>query len=448
MNGLWYDALMLDQAKQTPQPNAGTPAGLRPAIAVGVLLDTRQRADLEDHLDELALLADTAGFEIVARVVQERRSVDPATYIGSGKVEEISALAEAFGAEAVIFDDELSPAQGRNLEEVIKKPVTDRTGIILDIFASRARTRESRTQVELARLQYILPRLTGMWSHFTRQRGGGTASKGEGETQLEMDRRMTKARIAELRRELEEIRKQAETRRKGRVEAFKVSLVGYTNAGKSTLMNALTEAGVLTENRLFATLDATMRALDLPSGEQVLLTDTVGFIRKLPTNLVASFRSTLDEILDANLILHVVDVSHRAYEDHIHATNQVLAELGASDKPMVMVFNKIDMMDGAGTRTRLGELYPEDSVVIAAKTGEGLGDLLGIVQRHFEGNRHTIQLRLTPTQQKAVALLHERSRVLETEYDEAGNTLMTVLITTKDLGQIATEAGHDLVPIA
>ncbi|HEY9856626.1 MAG TPA: GTPase HflX, partial [Stenomitos sp.] len=328
----------------------------------------------------------------------------------------------------------------------IKKPVTDRTGIILDIFAQRARTREARTQVELARLQYILPRLTGMWSHFTRQRGG-VGMRGEGETQLEMDRRMTKARIADLRRELEEIRKQAETRRKGRVDAFKVSLVGYTNAGKSTLMNALTEAGVLAENRLFATLDATMRTLELPSGEQVLLTDTVGFIRKLPTNLVASFRSTLDEILDANLILHVVDVSHRAYEDHIHATNQVLAELGASDKPMVMVFNKIDMMEAAGTRTRLRELFPDDAVVIAAKTGEGLDDLLRVVQRHFEAERRTVQLKLSPSQQKAVALLHQRARVISTDYDEDGNTLLKVLITAKDLGQVAAEAGHALEPI-
>ncbi len=439
---------MLDQAKFTPQPNGTTPNALRPAIAVGVLLDSRERAALEEHLDELALLADTAGFEIVARVVQERKSIDPATFIGSGKVEEIAALAEALNAEAVIFDDELSPAQGRNLEEVIKKPVTDRTGIILDIFASRARTKEARTQVELARLQYILPRLTGMWSHFTRQRGGGANMRGEGETQLEMDRRMTKARIADLRRELEEIRKQAETRRKGREEAYKVSLVGYTNAGKSTLMNALTEAGVLAENRLFATLDATMRTLDLPSGDHVLLTDTVGFIRKLPTNLVASFRSTLDEILDANLVLHVVDVSHQAWEEHVHATHEVLAELGASDKPMVMVFNKIDMMDGPGTRTRLAELYPDSAVVVAAKTGEGLDDLLKTVQRHFEGDRRTLQLRLLPSQQKAIALLHQRARVLETDYDGDGNTLLKVLITAKDLGQVAAEAGHALDPIA
>lgn len=435
---------MIDSVGTTPA--SPTAPRLKRAIAVGVLRDSRRREDLDEHLDELALLADTAGFEVVARVIQERKVIDPATFIGSGKVEEIATMVEALEAEAVIFDDELSPAQGRNLEEIIQKPVVDRTGIILDIFASRARSRESKTQVELARLQYMLPRLTGLWSHFTRQRGG-VGMRGEGETQLEMDRRMTKTRIAELRRDLAEIGKQAETRRKGRADAYKVSLVGYTNAGKSTLMNALTAASVLAEDRLFATLDAAMRSLTLPSSDQVLLTDTVGFIRKLPPNLVASFRSTLDEILDADLLLHVVDCSHPAFEEQIAATNEVLAELGAHDKPTIMVFNKVDRLEASGVRERLRELYPQ-SVAIAAKTGEGLDELLRLVQASFEGDRREVRLKLLPTQQRAIALLHDRARVLDTSYDEDGHTLIRVLIANKELGQIQAEVGHLLEPLS
>ena len=335
---------MAFDVSSSPTPSAAP----RRALAVGVVQDTRERAMVEEHLQELIQLADTAGFEVVSTVTQERRSIDPATFIGSGKVDEIRLLAEEFQVEAVIFDDELSPAQGRNLEDRIGKPVTDRTGIILDIFAWRARSREARVQVELARLQYLLPRLTGLWSHFTRQRGG-VGMRGEGETQLEMDRRMTKTRIAELRRELEEIRVQAHHRRQGRQDAYRVALVGYTNAGKSSLMNALTRADVLAENRLFATLDATMRALELPSGDTVVLTDTVGFIRKLPPTLVASFRSTLDEVRDAHLLLHVVDLGHPAWDSQVQATQATLAELGVQDRPTLMVFNQIDRPEARTT---------------------------------------------------------------------------------------------------
>lgn len=441
---------MLNQAdyllKKSNRGAAIAPQEMRKAIAVGVLRDSRRREELDEHLDELELLADTAGFTVVQRVIQERKAIDPATYIGSGKVDEIATMAAALEVDAVIFDDELSPAQGRNLEAAIEKPVTDRTGIILDIFAQRARTKEAKTQVELARLQYLLPRLTGMWSHFTRQRGGGVNMKGEGESQIELDRRMTKNRISELRRDLEEIGKQAEHRRKGRTEAYKVSLVGYTNAGKSTLMNALTEAGVLAEDRLFATLDAAMRSLTLPSDDSVLLTDTVGFIRKLPPNLVASFRSTLDEINDADLLLHVVDSSHRVFEDQILATNEVLAELGAGEKPVLMVFNKVDRLEGTGQRARIAHLYP-DSVAIAAKTGEGLENLLSVVQRRFEADRRELHLRLTPSQHRAVALLHQRARIIDTRYDDDGNTLMRVMISPKDLGQVQAEAGHEIEAI-
>lgn len=427
-------------------PETLPPITLRPAVMVGVLLDGRMRGELDEHLEELELLADTAGFGVMGRIVQERKSINPATFIGSGKVEEVARMAAAFDAAVVIFDDELSPAQQRNLEEAIGRPVVDRTGLILDIFASRARTREAKTQVELAQLQYLLPRLAGLWSHFTRQRGGGVNMKGEGETQIEIDRRMTKTRIAELRRELGQIRLQAETRRKGRQGAYKISLVGYTNAGKSTLMNCLTSAGVLEENRLFATLDATMRILTLPSGAEVLLADTVGFIRKLPPNLVASFRSTLDEIQDADLLLHVADASHPCVEEQIAATEQVLSELGASGKPVIGVFNKADLL-GEGAREHLCELHP-GSVVIAAKTGEGLASLRALIQQHHENGRRELWIRLTPAQHKAAALLHQRARIFETRYDDAGNTLLHLLIAAKDLGQLQAEVGYSFETVS
>jgi GTP-binding protein HflX len=420
----------------SPAPSSGP----RRALAVGVVQDTRERAVVEEHLQELVQLADTAGFEVVSTVTQERRSIDPATFIGSGKVEEIRQLAEDLEIEAVIFDDELSPAQGRNLEKLIGKPVTDRTGIILDIFAWRARSREARVQVELARLQYLLPRLTGLWSHFTRQRGG-VGMRGEGETQLEMDRRMTKTRIAELRRELEEIRIQAIHRRQGRQDAYRVALVGYTNAGKSTLMNALTRADVLAENRLFATLDATMRSLELPSGDTVVLTDTVGFIRKLPPTLVASFRSTLDEVRDAHLLLHVVDLGHPAWDAQVEATQATLAELGVQERPTVMVFNQVDRPEARGQLPRIMAAFP-GSVAISARTGEGLQTLLETIQTYHERERGDRWFRFGPEQHRAVSMLHGEANVREVLYEETGHTLVHARISEKELGRLQAACGH------
>lgn len=408
------------------------------AIAVGVSTPKCSKREVEEHLSELSQLAETAGIQVVESITQDRRNPDPATYIGSGKVEEVHLAAVAHGAEVILFDDELSPAQQRNLEKEIGKPVTDRTGLILDIFSRHARSRMAKTQVELAQLQYTLPRLTGMWSHFTKQRGGGVNMKGEGETQLEMDKRMIKTRMAELRRELSEIAQQAAVRRKGREDVFKVSLVGYTNAGKSTLMNALTEAGVLAENKLFATLDTTMRQLTLPNGIEVVMADTVGFIRKLPHQLVASFRSTLDEVVDADLLLHVVDASHSEFEAQIEATEGVLAELGIEGKPTILVFNKVDALSEPGLRDRLLAKDAEKAL-ISAKTGDGLHELLQAIQAHQERAFQSVTLMLPHTDGKAMALLHQLGAVLDTQY-EAEGVIVKVKITPSDLARIQSAA--------
>jgi GTP-binding protein HflX len=408
------------------------------AIAVGVAAGRTTKRDVEEHLGELILLAETAGIEVVETVIQDRRTPDPATYIGSGKVEEVHLAAVAQGAEVILFDDELSPAQQRNLEKAIGKPVTDRTGLILDIFSRHARSRMAKTQVELAQLQYTLPRLTGMWSHFTKQRGGGVNMKGEGETQLEMDKRMIKTRMAELRRELADIAQQAAVRRKGREEVFKISLVGYTNAGKSTLMNALTEAGVLAENKLFATLDTTMRQLALPNGIEVVMADTVGFIRKLPHQLVASFRSTLDEVVDADLLLHVVDASHAEFEAQVEATDGVLAELGIEGKPTLLVFNKIDALSEPGLRDRL-QAKDVEKALVSARTGEGLANLLETIQSYQERAFQSVTLLLPHTDGKAMALLHQSGAVLDTQY-EAEGVIVKVKIAPADLARIESTA--------
>lgn len=382
------------------------------AIAVAIVLG--DRLAVEEHLSELALLADTAEINILSQVTQERKQVDSATYLGSGKIEEIAALAEAMDADLLLFDDELSPSQVRNIEEVVKKPVLDRTGLILEIFAGRARSREAKVQVELARQQYLLPRLTGLWTHFTRQKGG-VGLKGEGESQLEMDRRMTKTRIAELRSDLERISRQRVTRRRGRDGFFKVSLVGYTNAGKSTLLNALTDAGAYTEDRLFATLDSTTQRLP---GRPILVTDTVGFIRKLPHALVASFRSTLSEITEADLLLHVVDVSHPDFEEQIRTTEGVLADIEAEGVPSILVLNKTDRLPSEsveGLRHRFS-----NAILISAKESLGFTELLDAVEvRRREGKKEVTRL-LPHTAGNAMERLYREGRVLGVEYVSDG----------------------------
>jgi GTP-binding protein HflX len=299
----------------------------------------------EESLNELAELARTAGAEVVARFTQRLDHPNPATYIGSGKVQEIVEAIRQLGANVVIFDDELSPSQQRNLEKALGVKVIDRTALILDIFATRARTREGRLQVELAQHQYLLPRLAGQWSHLERMEGA-IGTRGPGETQIETDRRLIRNRIAKIRRDLEEVRTQRELyrRRRARNNAPVVALVGYTNAGKSTLMRALSGADVLAEDKLFATLDPVTRRISLPSGEIVLLTDTVGFIQKLPTQLVAAFRATLEELEDADLLLHVVDISHPNAYQHVQTVEATLRDLGVHEKPQLIALNKVDLL--------------------------------------------------------------------------------------------------------
>lgn len=316
------------------------------AILVGLINRSQDEEKVAEYLDELDFLADTAGAKILKRYTQRLEHPDPRTFIGSGKLNEIKKFVKEENVDIVIFDDELSPAQQRNLEKEIKTDekqkvkVLDRTTLILDIFASRARTAHAKTQVELAQYQYLLPRLTKMWSHLDRVKGG-IGMKGAGEKEIETDRRIIRDRIALLKEKLNTIDKQMETQRKSRGEMIRVALVGYTNVGKSTIMNMLSKSDVFAENKLFATLDTTVRKVvieNLP----FLLSDTVGFIRKLPTNLIESFKSTLDEVREADILIHVVDISHPGFEDQINVVNQTLADIGASDKPMLMVFNKID----------------------------------------------------------------------------------------------------------
>ena len=310
------------------------------AILIGVVTQQQTEEKLEEYLDELEFLAYTAGATVLKRFTQKMQHPNPKTFIGSGKMEEVAAYVETHDVGTVIFDDELTPAQQKNIEKILKSKIIDRTYLILDIFAQRAQTSYARTQVELAQYEYLLPRLVGLWTHLERQKGG-IGMRGPGETEIETDRRIVRDRISLLKKKLVTIDKQMATQRGNRGKLVRVALVGYTNVGKSTLMNVVSKSDVFAENKLFATLDTTVRKVvvgNLP----FLLTDTVGFIRKLPTQLVESFKSTLDEVREADLLLHVVDISHESFEDHIASVNGILEEIEALSKPTVMVFNKID----------------------------------------------------------------------------------------------------------
>lgn len=310
------------------------------ALLVGIITQEQNEEKSMEYLDELEFLANTAGAEVIKRFQQKVDQPHSKTFIGTGKLEEVSTFAKEHTIDTLIFDDELTPAQLKNLEKIIDRKIIDRTGLILDIFAQRAQTSYARTQVELAQYEYLLPRLTRMWTHLERQRGG-IGMRGPGETEIETDRRIIRDRITLLKKKLEVIDKQMATQRSNRGKLVRVALVGYTNVGKSTLMNVLSKSDVFAENKLFATLDTTVRKVvvkNLP----FLLTDTVGFIRKLPTQLVESFKSTLDEVREADLLVHVVDISHESFEDHIASVNQILTEIESASKPTLMVFNKID----------------------------------------------------------------------------------------------------------
>jgi len=386
---------------------------------VGIELKSRKDWETSDSLEELAQLADTAGGEVVGDGVQKVISLNAATFIGKGKADEFAAQCKELEVDTVIFDDELSPAQSRNLEKIFNCKVLDRTALILDIFARRARTREGKLQIELAQLQHLLPRLTRFWGHLTRQKGGIGMRGGEGETQLETDRRRVQDRIAKIRVELEVVRRQRSTQRyaRQRNQWPIASIVGYTNAGKSTLLNKLTGANVLAENKLFATLDPTTRRLRLPTNQNVLLTDTVGFIRKLPHGLVEAFKATLEEVVQADLLLHVVDISHPQANEQVQSVDTVLKEIGAEGKPTLMVFNKIDLLNGSREiLTRFLERYPH-GVAISAESGDGVPTLLAELGSQIRPLREFVELAVPHEQASVIARLHEVAQVIERRYN-------------------------------
>jgi GTP-binding protein HflX len=383
------------------------------AILVSVALPERPWVG-DDPLEELQGLAETAGAVVVGRVLQKRQRIEPATYIGQGKVLELAELCRTLDADVVIFDNDLSPAQTRNLETALQVKVLDRSELILDIFATRARTVEARLQVELAQLEYSLPRLKNMWRHLSRIRGG-IGLRGPGETQLEEDRRLVAQRIRDLRRRLEQIQARKQRTVAARENEYTVSLVGYTNAGKSTLMNALTGAGVYVEDRLFSTLDTRTRQWWIPNFGRVLLSDTVGFIRDLPHHLVASFRATLEEARQARLLLHVADASNPLVEEQIQAVKRVLGELGCQNKPTILVLNKIDRLPDRSELIWLKRHHPQ-AVAISAATGEGLLDLQEAVRRTLLAESAEAEIECDAGNGSLLAFLAAHGEILQQTY--------------------------------
>ena len=373
------------------------------------------RHELAEHLAELAELTDTAGAVVVGEVTQFLERPNPGTYLGKGKLDELVEAIGREGATLLIFDDELTPAQARNIEEVTNRRVMDRAELILDIFATRARTSEARMQVELAQLEYMLPRLTRMWTHLEKFRGG-IGMRGPGETQLETDRRLIKNRIRVLRDRLADVHKSRVVQRHGRRGAFRAALVGYTNVGKSSILRALSrDEAIFVENRLFATLDPLTRAVDLGDGRQVLVSDTVGFIRKLPHHLVASFRATLEEVREADLLLRVIDASHPAWEDQRQVVDGVLAELGLQDRPMLFVFNKIDTLSPpelAALQDRVRPVLP-NAVFVSATVDDGLEPLRRALLAAERQERPVSCVRLPLADGKLLAELHQHGEVIE-----------------------------------
>ncbi|MFH1739185.1 MAG: GTPase HflX [bacterium] len=417
-------------AKKLPLPT--TPPRER-AYLVGVELYGQEHLlSLDDSLAELALLADTAGLEVAGELTQKLERANAVTFIGSGKVAELKALAEETLAQVVVFDDELSPRHQRELERLlgINVRILDRTALILDIFAQHAHTNEGMLQVELAQYEYYLPRLTGAWTHLARQAGGGggragsvggVGLRGPGETQLEVDRRNIRKRIAHLKGELEKVRAHRKRyrlqRKRSRIPI--VALVGYTNAGKSTLLNRLAKADVYVADKLFATLDPTTRRVELPGGYQALFTDTVGFIQKLPTTLVAAFRATLEEIAEADLLLHVVDISHPNAMNQAQAVQQTLKEIGAGHIPMITVLNKIDRLADPQAARAAIQHYPQ-SVAISARTGDGIPDMLALLRNALYETYTPVLVRLPYQQGGLISLFHEAGQIERVEHERGG----------------------------
>ncbi len=420
--------------KNTTNEPINTEAAPEAALMVGVQLrsETDPRFTLDDSLRELELLAETAGLEVVGEVTQNLPNPNSRTYVGSGKLEEIKLMADELDAKVTLFDEELSPRHQRELEKELGhgKKVIDRTALILDIFAQHASTREGMLQVELAQYRYRLPRLTGAWTHLARQTGGaagrtgsvgGVGLRGPGETQLEVDRREIKKKIVKLEDELDKVRehrnRHRQQRRKSNIPV--VALVGYTNAGKSTLLNRLTKAGIYVADQLFATLDPTTRQLELPSGETILLTDTVGFIQKLPTDLVAAFRATLEEIVEADLLIHMVDASHKSAQSQRLTVLETLEEIGAAEIPILTVYNKIDLLTSEEIE-ELHQIAEPNSVFISALTGEGLTDLAEAIAVGSYQTFVRVKVILPYTEGRLVSMMHEKGHVKDIQHLEEG----------------------------
>jgi GTP-binding protein HflX len=372
-----------------------------------------------DHLEELTRLVDTAGAEVVGRVSQQITAPNPATLIGEGKVDEVARAVAESGASLVIFDEELSPVQGANLERALEVRVMDRPEVILDIFSTRARSHEAKLQVELAQLEYLLPRLTRMWTHLSRIRGG-IGLRGPGETQLETDRRIIRQRIQGLKAKLQSVERHRENLRSGRDPMLSLALVGYTNAGKSSILRALSgQHEIVVEDRLFATLDTLTREVDLGEGQRARVTDTVGFIRKLPHHLVASFRATLEEARGADLLLHVVDASHHDWEGQMRVVERVLADLELTDRPLIPVFNKMDLVtDPVAFSQRVRELYP-GAVTVSTMRTSGLAPLKAVLREKERAGRPTVRVRLPVSDGARLAALYREGEVLSRQEDGA-----------------------------
>lgn len=414
------------------------------AIIVGVRTGTVTDEDLDEQLTELAALLKTLDIPVAGRLVQKRAKPDVSSLLGRGKVAELKSLAELKGAGLIVFDQSLTPTQTRNLEKLTCTDVLDRTGVILEIFFRHARSGQAKTQVEIARLEYMLPRLSGAWTHFQRQAGGGVRSRGMGEKQIEIDRRRARQRITRLQRQLEQIARETRNRSKGRAGEFRVALVGYTNSGKTTLMRALTRTHTDGKDELFATLDTSIKIIDPGTRPRILISDTVGFIRNLPHGLVESFRSTLEEVSEADLLLHVVDVSHPGFREQMNTTREVLGEIGAGHVPEMLIFNKTDQVEDEATLRVLKSAYPR-CIQVSAHSESDVRQLRERVVRTFRRDMVRGSIVLDQRDRKGISLVHRSCVVLDEDYSEEGQVRFTLEATPAVMARLKNHVNQTVM---